>query len=329
MPPPNQPGPHAFAQTTTYQVYFISSVAKMADLGGESEIVQVYLIRRHDDAVIDYNAQDFSTMNDEAAIPLIGSLFSDWQSSSDHGAGWQALARCRGYIFETVNPGRCKVTVTWTTMAAGDPKTFATWTNSPNPAQMLLPSSVEYQASTRSDKYWRVGSAASSPVMTQPSNTLNVSSADIGGAAVNYKEGIDVQIPQVRFRMRLMRDASIAPMKDQFAIVSSYLNKMNSHVFFDFVNGSLICEGVNMVKLENEYYEVIFDFLYDANYFHSQVPEMEPWGDVAITAGTPPTIKRVDWKRNVYAQVNFNNIFTASASDVATKAYLAQGFWLP
>lgn len=329
MPPPNQPGPHAFTETTSYQVYFISSVAKMADLGGESEIVQVYLLRRHDDAVIDYNAQDFSNMNDEAAIPLIGSLFSDWQSSSDHGAGWQALARCRSYIFETVNPGRCKVTITWTTMAAGDPKTFATWTSGTNPVQMLLPSSVEYQASTRSDKVWRVGSASSSPVMTLPPPASDKTTVDIGGAAINYKEGVDVQVPQVRFRMRLMRDASIAPMKDQFAIVTSYLNKMNSAIFFDFPIGSMICEGVNMVKLENEYYEVIFDFLYDANYFHSQVPEMEPWGDVAITAGTPPTIKRVDWKRHIYTTTDFNAIFTASASDIALKAYLEQGFWLP
>lgn len=329
MPPPVQPGPNGHVSTTSYQVYFISSVAKMADLGGESEIVQVYLIRRHDDATIDYNAQDFIDMNAESAIPEIGSLFSAWQPTSDHGCGWQALARCRGYIFETVNPGRCKVTVTWTTMAAGDPKTFATWTSPPNPAQMLLPSSIEYQASTRSEKYWRVGQASSPVPMTQPSNTLNASTADIGGTAVNYKEGIDVQVPQVRFRMRLMRDATIAPMKAQFAIVSGYLNMRNSHVFFDFINGSLLCEGVNMVKLENEYYEVIFDFLYDANYFHSQVPEMEPWGDVAITAGTPPTIKRVDWKRNIHAEVNFNNIFTASASDVALKAYLEQGYWLP
>lgn len=329
MPPPVQPGPNGHVSTTSYQVYFISSVAKMADLGGESEIVQVYLIRRHDDATIDYNAQDFTDMDIEGAIPQIGSLFTAWQPTSDHGAGWQALARCRGYIFETVNPGRCKVTITWTTMAAGDPKTFATFTNPPNPAMMFLPSSVEYQASTRSDKVWRVGSATSSPVMILPPATADKTTADIGGTAINYKEGVDVQVPQVRFRMRLMRDASIAGMKDQFAQVASYLNKMNSAIFFDFPIGSMICEGVNMVKLENEYYEVIFDFLYDAYYFHSQVPEMEPWGDVAITAGTPPTLKRVDWKRHIYTTTDFNAIFSASAPDVALKAYLEKGFWLP
>ena len=188
MPPPNQPGPHAHVSTTSYQVYFISSVAKMADLGGESEITQVYLIRRHDDATIDYNAQDFTNMDLEGAIPPIGSLFTAWQPTSDHGCGWQALARCRGYIFETVNPGRCKVTITWTTMSAGDPKTFNTFSTGTNPVVMFLPSSVEYQASTRSDKVWRVGSATSSPVMTLPPAAADKTTVDIGGAESTIKK---------------------------------------------------------------------------------------------------------------------------------------------
>jgi hypothetical protein len=80
-----------------------------------------------------------------------------------------------------------------------------------------------------------------------------------------------------------------------------------------------------MTKIEGtEYYEVVFNFLWDEFAFHDQVPELEAWGDVRMT-GSPPTLYRVDWQRKKFTGVNFNNILSAEAD---LKAIIEKGYWV-
>lgn len=332
MPPPN-----SGVVTTSYEIFFVSSTETNGDFGQQSEIVQQYIVRRLDEGVVNYNGEDLNGMYVEGAIPTIGTLYLDWDPASERGT-WQALARCRNVVFETIDKqGRCRVTVTWTTLAATDPNTIVVLPSqipSPNPIKNFLPASIEYSSSVRAVKLYRTGWTTVPPTVDGATFLpVDATTADIGGTnAKNPKEGIDSFCSQVNLRMRLMRDATLAPMADQWTVVQDYIGKIhasgtsgtNVQPFFNFPAGTIICESVSMTKIEGtEYYEVVFNFLWDEFAFHDQVPELEAWGDVRMS-GSPPVLYRVDWQRKKFAGVDFNNILSG---ELDLKAIIERGYW--
>lgn len=332
MPPPN-----SGVQTASFEVFFVSSTETTSDWGGQNEIVQVYIIRKLDNGVVNYNGEDLNKLIVEGAIPAIGDLYGAWDPASVRGT-WQALARCRSITYETIDTiGRCRATVTFTTLANTNPNTIVVLpaqVPSPNPIKNFLPASIEYSSSVRAAKLYRTGWTTQPPTVDGTSYLpVDTTVADIGGtSARNPKEGIDSFCSQVNFKLRLMRDATLAPMAAQWTVVKDYIGKIHASTtsgsavapFFNFPAGTIICESVSMTKIEGtEYYEVVFNFLWDEFAFHDQVPELEAWGDVRMT-GSPPTLYRVDWQRKKFSGVNFNNILTAEAD---LKAIIEKGYW--
>lgn len=324
-------------KTTTYERWFIDSVERYNDIGQTQEIIQTYIVRRLDDAVLNYNGDDLNKMIVEEAIPAVGDLYGAvWDTSSNKGM-WQALCRCRSIDFQTIDAtgNRVKVTTTWSTNAATDPKTIHYLGQSnPDPTKNVnyLPASIEYQASLRAMKMYKTGWTTQPPTVDGSFNPVDTTSADIGGTSVKDPSGLEVQVPQTRVRLRIMRDASVTKMEDQWTVVKDYIGKIYSGStsgaavkFFNFENGTIYCEGVSMTKLDHEYYEVIFDFLWDAYSHHEQVVDSEPWGDPKLQGNTL-NYERVDWKRVPRAAANFNNIFT---NEPELKKIVARGYWEP
>lgn len=332
MPPPN-----SGVQTATFEIFFVSSTEVNGDFGAQSEIVQQYIIRRLDEGVVNYNGEDLNKLYVEGAIPVIGDMYIDWDPSAVRGT-WQGLARCRNVVFETIDKqGRCRATVTWSTFAATNPNTIVVLPStipSPNPIKNFLPASIEYSSSVRAVKLYRTGWTTNPPTVDGATYLpVDTTLADIGGTnARNPKEGIDSFCSQVNFKLRLMRDATVAPMAAQWTVIKDYIGKIHASTtsgsavaaFFNFPAGTIICESVSMTKIEGtEYYEVVFNFLWDEFAFHDQVPELEAWGDVRMT-GSPPTLFRVDWQRKKFTGVNFNNILSTEAD---LKAIIEKGYW--
>ena len=330
--------------TATFERWFVSSSEHYDDIGGTSTITQEYIIRRNDEHVVNYNGEDLNIMIVEGVIPAVGDLYVDFDAASARGL-WQWLCRCRSVDFTTIDAaGRCKVTVIWSTMAAVDPKTIAILPGTipnPNPIKTLLPSSIEYQATVRSTtmyQYGTTGTAMSAPpsVSGNAPNIILVdkSASHIGGLTVKDLQGIDHDVAQCRIRMRLVRDATVAKMTDNWSVVKNYIGKMHlsnnttnaaARQFFGFDNGTIICENVTMTKLQDEYYEIVFDFLWDEYNFCDQKVTMEPWGDPKLNGNTLQ-YEEVLWQRKPRTPVDFNAILS---SEPDTKTFLQRGYWEP
>ena len=319
--------------TTSYERWFVSSSERYNDLGGSQEIIQVYIIRRLDDGVVNYNGDDLNKMIVEGAIPAVGDLYEDWDASSARGM-WQGLCRVRTIDFETIDTtGRVRVTVNWSCLAATDPKTITAFGQSipnPNPIKNFLPASIEYQASLRSTKVYNTGWSTQPPTIgTTPFAPVDTTSANIGGTTVSdWANGLDTVVPQVRVKLRIVRDATVAKMVDQWDVVSTYIGKIHATTtdkFFKFDPGTIICEGVSMLKLEGEYYEVVFEFLWDGFSFHDQVITSFADGEPKFN-GSTLNFERVDWKRSTRTGANFNNIFSTEAD---LKLIVERGYWEP
>jgi hypothetical protein len=325
--------------TTTYERWFIDSVERYNDLGQSQEIAQTYIVRRKDHTVLNYNGDDLNLMVVEGIIPAVGDLYVAWDPASAKGM-WQPLARCRSMEFQTIDTtgNRVRVNILWSCMAATDPKTIHYLGSNPyDPTKNVnyLPASLEYQASLRAMKVWKTGWTTQPPTVagTSPYAPVNETSADIGGTTVkDIANGLEVQVPQTRVRLRFIRDSSVTKMEDQWTVVKDYIGRIHAPTstgtgakFFNFDPGTIYCEGVSMVKLDHEYYEVIFDFLWDAYSHHEQVVDVEAWGDPKLQGNTL-NLERVDWRRIPRTAVDFNNIFS---TEPELKKIVARGYWEP
>jgi hypothetical protein len=318
--------------TATYESWFRESVERYNDLASTQEIIQTYIIRRIDDTVVNYNGDDLNKMIVEGVIPAVGDLYIDWDAASLKGM-WQPLARCRSIDFTTIDTvGRVQAVITWTCMAATDPKTITyLGSNAYDPTKNVnyLPASMEYQASLRTTKVWKTGWTTQPPGVNASNAPVDITTADIGGTTVKELEtGLEYVVPQNRLRLRIVRDATVSKMVDQWDVVKTYIGKIHggtANKFFLFDPGTIICEGVSMIKLDHEYYEVIFDFLWDAFNHHDQVVTFEAWGDPKLQGNTL-NLERVDWQRLPRAAVNFNDIFTLEPELLKI---IERGYWEP
>jgi hypothetical protein len=309
--------------STNFTRYQISTATSQSDLyGGISTITQVFKITKNNLSYTNFIGNDYRLLVTEGMAPNVGSLITTYFTSGT-GAGsalsgdtWQYFCRCRSVDFEQLESYAIKMTVVWSTMYSMDP---ATLVSAPNGA---LPSNIEFNSGLRQmEMFRRTGYSA-------PPSTADISTADIGGTYVGTNgNSFIIDVPQVRMRMRFTQDASVASMGSAQSILTNYVGLINSAVFVGMPVGTCICESVSMVRLDAEFYEVVFDFLFDKFYFHSQVPEMGV-DNLPKMNGTGTDYNRVDWMRQARSSVDFNLIYGAAGPDATLlKAVTERGYW--
>jgi hypothetical protein len=183
----------------------------------------------------------------------------------------------------------------------------------------MLPAQFSFVTASRNLKLHRMSWA------TSPPTTSTNSTGDIGGTSVTGADGFEsVQIGQVRIRLRATQDASVVPLDTAATTLTNYANTTNSASFCGFPAYSLICEGVNLEKEQGtEFYEVVFEFLYDKFFHFSQVATVDADGRPKMTTGGQ--LSEVKWMRLPRTATDFNNIYDG---DTALKSYVEDGWWV-
>lgn len=309
--------------STSFERWFISSDAIYNELDGTSTIVDVYHIKLKSVApwtpitptgVVSWDGADYEKLIAEGVIPANGTDRAAWLPAAYPVCDFpQGTMRCRSTEITTNKTGDIRVTITWTTLYSVQPSTIGTAT-----VYKGLPATMEWQGGTRTMKAWRRTWA------TNPPTTSNATATDIGGFNYSGKiEGVNQQVPQVRVRIKFTIDASQVSMISQYTNVSGYIGCINSATFMNFPIGTVICEGITMGKLQHEYYELIFEFLWDKFAHHDQVPATE--GDGQIEEDSQGNAKTVKWERIDRTSVDFNNIY---GGDATLKALVETGYWI-
>ena len=266
-------------------------------------------------------------MVDEAILPDIGMVYGTWNTSATATGSWHEWARCRGYTINPLPDGRVQVVTQWTTQYTAVPDSVVA-----HLPEVILPASVEAQSGSRTMELYRTGWT------TGALATVDKSGSDIGGTATaKGRKGIPVEVPQMKIRVRLVKDATLTDITA--AIVYFSLNMVGARHkdpvgsldFLGFPTGALWCEGINIVKLEGEFFEVIADFVFDKYYEHEQVPEFDAAGEPALDS-TGTNLIDVRWDRLERDEFDFNEIFFHSLSpwvvDQDQKDFALKGYWL-
>ena len=291
--------------TTTFRYPKVAATQRLGQLGDEHVIGQTLLVERKDGAAIDPITMT-ELMIDEGVIPVVNEVYS---TSSITGFSWQQFARFRGYEMEPIEARKLRVNLRWSTLYTPNPTSTTTLTYS-------LPSSTEYNTVVRSASLYRTSWT------TNPPASSNATASDIGGTSVGgFTFGQTMEVPQTRIRMRFTLDASATSMLSNATKLSSYIGTMNNASFAGCAAYTLICEGVNVVKTFGEYYEVVFDFLYDPWYHHSQVATVAADGRPDRNGAD---LAEVKWKRLPRTLTDFNNIY---GGDVPLKTMTEKGWW--
>lgn len=292
--------------TTTYTYNDLDISSRTSPIGGESDIAHTRIFWRNDGAPI-FAIDDTKLAVKEGVIPVPDQYYIAPGSVTTQ--TWEQFARFRSYNLEQVDKYRLRVQLRWSTLWCNDPTSGLT-------PEYALASSMEYSAQTRSMRLYRTGWTVA------PSNVNTT--LDIGGTSLAGQDGaISVQVPQVRIRMRFTQDAGDASMLNAATSLSSYVDKLNLNTFAGCNAGTLLCEGVNIGSAGNEFYEVVFDMLYDGFYHLTQVPTVEADGKAARAAGGE--LLEVKWKRVARSTTEFNNIYSA---DAKLKTRTETGWWL-
>jgi hypothetical protein len=244
---------------------------------------------------------DVALLGTEGVIPPEGDVWP--------GAGtWHALCRFRNCSYETLPGGLVQITLNWSTRYIVDPVTG-------NADQM--PIVMEYGTRVRSTTIFRSGWSVSPPA------SLNASTTDIGGTSLKSSdEGSTIDVAQCNVRLRAVQDATVTTTSAAASTLSSYVGKINSATFCGFAAYSLVCTGLSINKLEGEFYEVIFEFLFDQWYHHEQTATIAADGrPIRTSAGE---LSEVKWKRLARTSTDFNNIF---GGDARLQLRAENGWW--
>jgi hypothetical protein len=296
----------------TYAKTMNSVDVRIGELGQPRTITQVITVRKVDGGFITIDTE-IAAIQAEGHIPTINTPYVA-PGSVPTGMTWEQYLGCQSITYRTEAGSKAIVfTVSWSTLWMDD---LAAETVS-----YVLPSSTEYSSRTRATNIYRTGWTV------QPSNTN--ASADIGGtAASNGTQPISIQVNQVHMRVRLTVDASLDGMLYAVTGFSTFINKINSQSFAGCVAGSLICEGVTAQKTSAGYqfYEVIFEFLFDPFFHLEQVCESDEKGYPKLNASGAPSV--VKWVRPARTTANFNDIFNVNGTlDSAWRSRTIDGWW--
>ena len=287
-----------------YRRDITSKTSNAGPYGSESTIDVVCTVYREDGATIDITS--------EAEAMITENVFTAREASWGTVAGysWEQFCNCRSYTLSQVSGKLIKVSMHFSTLYFVDPTSSGT-------LRYQLPAMSEYTARQRTTKVYRTGWS------TPPPPTLNVSASEIGGSnVVGGSTAIDMLVPQVSIRVRATQDSSVTSML-QATTLANYMGKLNSVAFMGAPIGTVLCEGVSVSKTGagTEYYEVIFEFLYDFWAHHEQVPTCTPDGRPSLGSTGPSTVY---WKRVGRDSADFNAIYS---SDAVLKNLIEKGYW--
>lgn len=295
--------------STTYSWSDTELSMSVAELTGESTIEQMRLISRRDGQRLDITVEE-KAMQLELVLPIQN---DPYVTTVPSGMTWPTTVAYRGHTLSYAPDKRSiYARMRWSTLYVIDPAT-ATSGGSWDGA---LPAQTEYVARTRMTRVFRTGWTTNPPAASD--------ATDIGGTATaGGFQGVDFLVGQVQIRMRFTQDARVVPMNASAASLTGYIGTRNNATFAGFAAGSLICEGVSVSKLSSgtEYYEVIFEFLYDRWNHHEQVPTMAEDGRPKLNATGAAEVK---WKRLPRTAVNFNDLY---AGDARLQKLVEEGFW--
>jgi len=288
----------------SYKRDITSKTSNAGMYGSESTIDVVCTVYRTDGATIDITS--------EAEQMITDKVFTGREASWGTVAGysWEQFCKCRSYTLSQVSGKLIKVSMHFSTLYFVDPTSTGT-------IKYQLPAMSEYTARQRTTKVYRTGWA------TVPPPTLNISASEIGGTnVVGGSTAIDMLVPQISIRVRATQDSSVTSML-QATTLANYMGKLNSVSFMGAAIGTVLCEGVSVSKTGagTEYYEVIFEFLYDFWAHHEQVPTCEPSGRPLQGSTGPSTVY---WKRVARDSADFNAIYS---SDAVLKNLIEKGYW--
>lgn len=275
-------------------------------IGQPSTVTHTYIVWRKV-GTIDIG-KDASLMMTENLLPEMNEYFN---LPSAGVRDWAQYARFKGYDAEYIGNGKARFVYRYSTLYVPDPVIVAG-------QELALPASTDYQSLVRTIKVYRYGY-----VTDPPSTVADSTMADIGGISVQGTRGaLDIQVPQMRVRLRLVVNADVQAISAAAGVVIQYVNKQNNAAFLGFPAYSVICEGASLSTIDNDFYEVVFDFLYDRFYHHEQVVTMDADGRPTMTSGG--NYLRVDWKRLPRTKIDFNDIFSTATRQ---KARAEKGFF--
>jgi len=315
--------------TTDYNCYFQSRTSSTAELNNTNEIVETWIIEKKNNPVVgvspiaDPETDQYQDMVTQGAIPFIGQEYYAWNVNST--LGWSAVMRCRSHEFTTLSNGRVQVIIRFSSMYQVDPSTWGTAS-----IEYHLPVSVEYVAKTRDILLFR------RDWTSPPLATLDQSPSDIGGTAsiLGSVEGVPAVVPQVGVRLRVVHDATDAEMSGVALVFALMIGTRNETIFLGFPIQSLVFEGFNIAKLEGEFYEIVFDFVFDRYYEHSQVPQTDPDGEPTLN-NTGTELADVRWQRIHRDTAEFNECFFRNYTELlagtiftAQRDIAEKGYWV-
>jgi len=180
---------------------------------------------------------------------------------------------------------------------------------------VFLPASFTPIFRTRSMKLYR-----DDPGVTPVDEAVDLTSSDIGGVAKNK----DMQVRQVGVRLRMYIDSSSTDIVTLDTTLQAYLGTKNNDDFLGYSPGKLVCEGASLNHLENEFYELVIDYLYDELYHNSQVPQLGTDGRPKMNGSNYADVR---WARDARTGVDYNDIWASGALGESYKYQAYKGVW--
>lgn len=316
--------------TATYRGYLVGTTFGCGDYSDNPMVIQEsWLIDKSAGGKLDPE-QNWGSMTVESVIPLFGMAYSDWVSGRipaqtvSANFYWQK-AYCNSIELSKTKEGKvaatfafiCRQKVQPSTMSGGSPAVYDT------PV-------VEYVGGQRETEIFRQNGASN---VTAPPAALDKSAADIGGDATNNggKNGVLTIVPQMKVRVRRQIDVNV---NGNISVICNYfkdwIGTRNSATFLGMAANSVVMEGMNVVKLEGPYYEIVWDFLFDAYYEHQQVPELDR-DNVPKMNATGTNYSDVRWVRVSRSTQNHNGIFFATTgygtANTTIQGFAEKGYW--
>ena len=313
--------------SANYRSHVKATQVRSFDLDGNNEVLVTLIVEKIDPIsgntlTIDPWGNDHPWLISEGIIPHIGMTLEQWYTLTFAEYQWEGLARLRDYTFEPASGGSLIVNLRFTTYYVPQVDPDPQGQN----LTLLLPASIEMTTTNRSMSMWRSGTT-----LTPPSPTLD-SVAIIAGNTLSSTTGMlgaAVDVPQMRIRIRIMQDTATdnSTFVDQMDNLKTYIGKRNDATFLGFDRGEIYCEGMSMQRIEHNFYEVVFDFIYDFYYEHSQFPVIEGDGqpkmeEDPLQAGVY-RVRELYWRRVTREYIDFTNILPYAE----LQTYVETGWW--
>jgi hypothetical protein len=299
--------------TANFALYPTGSASNWGHIGGTQEMTETFIVERiGGGSMVGVNNSDINLLITEGHIPQIGELYGSWYGTPP--SLFHAYCRLAEVIIQTGAKNTALLTLKWSTMYLQPPMA------SPDGTEAILPASMEFTTNIRKTEVFRYKGMAAPPA------NLNESAADIGGTPVTTggPSGIMMDVYQVAFRIRITVDASITTpswsMSSALATARQGISSRNSVDFLGFPIGTVDCTGVSAQMLSAEFYEIVYDFLWDEYAFHNQIPKVDIDGDPIRTTSD---YTEVLWKRTARIGADFNLLWPVNAQ----RDFALKGWW--